>query len=246
MRTLIVNDDGIESEGIMHLAMMAKRFGEVYVVAPARECSAMSQHITVREWIEVKEHDFPVSVEGAWSVGGAPADCIKVAMARILDFKPDYVFSGINHGYNAGSDLLYSGTVGAAMEALVQGIPAIAFSGGFEQRFEVLDEAVYDVCRRILEREADTGSIWNVNFPQSEDGIFRGILWDRSIAPYQYFKNTYEIRETGSGLLMMAGGEKFEQPEIMDDSDMSALRSGYISIGKVRCMVPLGAVNSNN
>ena len=108
MRILVVNDDGIKAEGIRRLAACAKKFGEVWVVAPARQCSAMSQRITVRENLEVRKADFPVMGVKAYSVDGTPADCVKVALNHLLPEKPDTVFSGINEGYNEGYDILYS------------------------------------------------------------------------------------------------------------------------------------------
>ena len=128
MRILVVNDDGIKAPGIKRLVQMAAGLGEVWVVAPAAQCSAMSHRITVRGDLEVKPYDFPATGVTAYSVWGTPADCVKVALGCLMTEKPDIVFSGINAGYNVGRDILYSGTIGAAMEALCWGVPAIAFS----------------------------------------------------------------------------------------------------------------------
>ena len=127
-KILLVNDDGIRADGLAFLARLASRLGEVTVAAPDSQCSAMSHRITVHGELTVKKVSFPVPEVTAYSVSGTPADCVKVALHYLLSEKPDIVFSGINRGYNAGVDILYSGTVGAAMEALVNGIPAIAFS----------------------------------------------------------------------------------------------------------------------
>ena len=127
-RILVVNDDGIGAEGIVRLAAAAKNLGEVWVVAPGQQCSAMSHCITVRGSLQIRQEDFPVPGVKAYSVAGTPADCVKVGIRHLMQDRPDVVFSGINCGYNVGVDILYSGTVGAAMEALVNGIPAIAFS----------------------------------------------------------------------------------------------------------------------
>ena len=129
MKILIVNDDSISAPGIAMLAKTAAQVGEVWVVAPAQECSAMSQKLTLRELLTVeKVEEFPVKVAGAYKVGGTPVDCVKVALTYILKEMPDVVLSGINNGYNAGYDISYSGTLGAAFEAARNGIPAIAFS----------------------------------------------------------------------------------------------------------------------
>ena len=106
MRILIVNDDSITAPGIAKLAKAASCLGETWVVAPEEQCSALSQKLTLRETLTVRKvEDFPVKVAGAYAVGGTPVDCVKVALTYILKEKPDYVFSGINNGYNAGFDI---------------------------------------------------------------------------------------------------------------------------------------------
>ena len=103
MRILVVNDDGIKAPGIKRLVQMAAGLGEGWVVAPAAQCSAMSHRITVRGDLEVKPYDFPATGVTAYSVGGTPADCVKVALGCLMTEKPDIVFSGIN----AGSHLIF-------------------------------------------------------------------------------------------------------------------------------------------
>lgn len=118
MQILVVNDDSIAAPGISLLAKAAAELGEVTVVAPAHQCSAMSQKLTLREVLAVeKVEDFSVNVQGAYRLDGTPVDCVKVALDYILEDRPDYVFSGINNGYNVGFDIAYSGTLGAAFEA---------------------------------------------------------------------------------------------------------------------------------
>ena len=141
LKILIANDDGIRSEGIAHLAKMAAEFGDVWVAAPERQCSGMSVRLTISAKAEmaVYRYDFPVEVQAAWSVDGTPADCVKVALRSLLPFRPDVVLSGINDGMNAGLDVCYSGTVGAATEAAMHGLPAIAFSMRDDQSFDVTE-----------------------------------------------------------------------------------------------------------
>ena len=128
MNILITNDDGINAQGIAVLARAAAEFGQVTLVAPARQCSAMSHRITLGRPLRLEQVDFPVPQVEAYSLDGTPADCVKAALDAILTERPDVVLSGINHGYNVGFDVAYSGTVGAAMEALMNGISAIALS----------------------------------------------------------------------------------------------------------------------
>ena len=163
-RILVVNDDGIGAEGIVRLAAAAKNLGEVWVVAPGQQCSAMSHCITVRGSLQIRQEDFPVPGVMAYSVAGTPADCVKVGIRHLMQDRPDVVFSGINCGYNVGVDILYSGTVGAAMEALLNGIPAIAFSEERGGTSEVADACLLSVAEKLLEAGCAPDEIWNVNW----------------------------------------------------------------------------------
>ncbi len=237
MRILVTNDDGIRSEGIKALAKMASGFGDVYVVAPEGECSAMSHRISVRTVLKTREYDFPVPVKKAFSVSGTPADCVKLALAHLLDIKPDYVFSGINNGYNAGCDILYSGTVGAAMEGLAGGLKAIAFSNGFDGSYEVIDHELASLTKEVMEREISGSQIWNINFPGCSLAEYKGVLWDQKIAPFQFYKDIYDMKETDEGIEFMAGGIPYTEQIELDGTDMSAIMNGYTSVGKIRCSV---------
>lgn len=179
MRIMVVNDDGIESDGIRRLAGMAAELGEVWVVAPRHQCSAMSHCITVRGSLHVKEESFPVPGVKAYSVDGTPVDCVKVGIKYLLPQKPDIVFSGINFGYNVGADILYSGTVGAAMEALLNGIPAIAFSEERGGSGAAADTHLLPVVRKLLAKEIAKDEIWNVNFPGCPPEELQGIRENR-------------------------------------------------------------------
>ena len=116
-KILITNDDGIYSDGIIRLAQTAKEFGEVWVVAPESQRSAMSHSITLRHPIEAWNVDFPVEGVHAYACDGTPADCVRIGVLNIVPGKPDNVFSGINYGYNVASDIQYSATAGAASSA---------------------------------------------------------------------------------------------------------------------------------
>ena len=238
LKILLVNDDGISSPGIVHLAEMAMQLGEVWVAAPSSQCSAMSQKLTIFQPLEVEEYDFPLPVAGAYSIGGTPADCVKTALKAVLPVRPDVVFSGINIGYNAGFDIAYSGTVGAAMEALINGIPAIAFSSQHDGSSDVTDKYLVPVIEELLSSPIGRGEIWNVNFPGCALEDCRGILRERIPAPLCVFDNHYDKTEQPDGsFILRPYAEQLSPERAPEGSDIHAVFNGYVSIGKVKSMV---------
>lgn len=233
MRILITNDDGITAEGIHRLAAMAKEFGEVWVAAPASQCSAMSHSLTVRGNIEIKRTPFPVEGVTAYSVAGTPADCVKAAVHEIMPVKPDIVFSGINFGYNAGADILYSGTVGACMEALLQGVPAIAYSNEPNGNYGALEANISAVTEKLIADMPRKNEIWNVNFPGCGAGECRGIRWDCVPSKTAFYTDHYRRTdlEENHFLLETAGIPAIEAEE---GTDIAALLESYISIEKIK------------
>lgn len=233
MRILVSNDDGINAKGIAKLAELAKQFGEVVVVAPAHQCSAMSAKITICQNMELKKASFPVEGVEAYSLDGTPADCVKVALEYLLKEKPDYVFSGMNFGYNTSIETCYSGTVAAAMEGLMKGIPAIAFSTDFVDDYGTADKYGKEVVEKIFAQKPLCGEIWNVNFPSCSPEDCKGILWDRKLARHQYYADAYnEKGKTEEGILIQLEGQPVK--EAMEGSDIEALLNGYVSVGKIR------------
>lgn len=233
MRILITNDDGITAEGIKRLAAMAKEFGEVWVAAPAAQCSAMSHSLTVRGYIEVKPAEFPVEGVTAYSVGGTPADCVKAAVHEIMPVKPDIVFSGINFGYNAGADILYSGTVGACMEALLQGVPAIAYSNEPNGNYEVLDAHISSVTKKLLADMPDKNEIWNINFPGCSLREYRGIKWDCIPSKTAFYTDHYQRKELENGSFLLET-DGIPATEAEEGTDIQALLKHYISVEKIK------------
>lgn len=236
MKILIVNDDSIHAPGIAALAKAAAQLGEVWVVAPMEQCSAMSQKLTLRDPLPLKQvTDFPAEVKSAWMVGGTPVDCVKVALYCILKEKPDFVFSGINNGYNAGFDIAYSGTLGAAFEAARNGIPAIAFSSAGDSHLEALEKYLLPVIEELIKAEQEPGTVWNVNFPAARTRGIKGILRDRIPAPVSMYTEVYEPTVLSDGSVeLMTRGIPVSDAQIPEGTDARAVRDGYISIGKVR------------
>ena len=171
MKICITNDDGIFSEGITILTEWAKKLGEVTIVAPKTQQSGKAHSIEIHDAFEVKQVEHPTGVR-AFSVDSTPADCVRVALTAMNeDF--DIVFSGINCGYNLGREIIYSGTVGAALEAGMQQTKGVAFSTGFdtfEGAQKHLDTAWDYIMQNNLLSKSD---VWNVNIPEETSGEIR-------------------------------------------------------------------------
>ena len=236
MKILISNDDSIHAPGIALLAKVAMEFGEVTVVAPAQQCSAMSQRLTVFNDLKLeKVEDFPVPVHAAYKVDGTPADCVKVALHYVLEEKPDYVFSGINDGYNVGYDISYSGTLGAAFEAVKNGVPAMAFSAAKNDWLGVAEAHLASIIRELPEAGQEPGEVWNVNFPARIPEDVVEILRDRTIAPVSMYQEEYVGTEQEDGSVLLGVKVKLVSNDLLPEgSDAHAVRSGCISIGKVK------------
>lgn len=221
-KILITNDDGIEAEGIQLLVAIAKEYGDVLVVAPKTEQSAMSQGITVHTPISIARLEEGYYGMDAWTITGKPADCVKVAMDH-LNFKPDFVFSGINNGPNLGTDVLYSGTVGAALEAIVYGIPAVAFSCPSGD-FSVAQTELHRVIDYIFEKDLwGTDAVLNVNFPIHGGTTSNGIRLTKQ--GHRFIAAEYRQEEDKYWQL----GRLVHQVN-EPDTDVTACEEGYISI----------------
>ena len=236
-KILVVNDDGIEAEGLRLLAAAAASLGEVRVVAPDRQCSAMSHRLSIYEPMTLREEAYPVPVAGAWRIGGTPADCVKVALGRLLPEKPDFVFSGVNRGWNAGYDVAYSGTVAAAMEAVMQGVPAIAFSVEYPENYESAAALLPALARELMGKDPGRGAIWNVNIPSCPLSELKGVLYGRRVAPLQlYADGFHEERGENGELLLWQRGTRVDPASVPEGTDLAALLAGYVSVGKLRAV----------
>lgn len=231
-KILIVNDDGIEAGGIIRLARAASKYGKVWVVAPDSQRSGASHSIKILEPISGKKVPFPVEGVEAHALGGTPADCARVGILNIVPGGPDVVLSGINCGYNVGSDVQYSGTVGAALEAAFQGVKAIALSEGFEDSYKVTDKYLDEVLGKVIDMEPGKNCIINVNFPTCKLEEVQGIAMDMKVSPDLIFKDHYDctkISETESEY--MIHGDLVAKAEL--GTDLRAVFDNYISIGTV-------------
>lgn len=172
MRILVSNDDGYRSAGLKVLAEAAAQYGEVTVVAPERDRSGASNSLTLDRPLRVEQD----TTTGFYFVNGTPTDCVHVALGALMTEPPELVLSGVNRGANLGDDVIYSGTVAAAMEGRLLGVPAIAFSllRGTEDYLETAREVVMEVVGRYVSGGFSPCALLNVNIPPCAPGALAG------------------------------------------------------------------------
>ncbi len=230
-RILVTNDDGIFSDGLIRLAEAASAFGEVWVVAPDSQRSAVSHSITLKQSIEAWETDLPVPGVHAFACDGTPADCVRIGVLNIVPGKPHHVFSGINRGYNLASDIQYSATAGAAFEAAFQGIHTIAFSEDMSDMHEVTDRYLNEIIGELLELSPGLNRIWNVNFPGCPLAECAGILRDRKVSSEVFYLDHYNELAVSPGRTRytVVGDRRWEAAE---GTDLRAVLDNYVSVGQ--------------
>lgn len=230
LNILVTNDDGIDSPGILALANRLKEIGNVIVVAPDRQQSAVGHSLTVANPLRVTPFRRDGSVFG-YAINGTPSDCVKLAVSAILKEKPDMVVSGINHGQNTAINVLYSGTVSAATEGMLLGIPSMAVSlcsHSYEADMTGAADWALKIAKRLFELKLPNDTVLNVNVPNISADKIKGCkvvrlsdaIWDdyyeRRLDPYkrEYF--------------WFAGDYKLAEGDI--DTDDSAIVEGYVAL----------------
>ena len=238
---LITNDDGITAHGIRTLVELMKQLGSVVVVAPNSPQSGMGHAITIANPIRL----YPSAIFGdvpAYECSGTPADCVKLAKNHVLkDRAPDLVVSGINHGSNSSISVLYSGTMSAAIEAAIEGIPAIGFSlGDFTQQpdFSHTHEHILTIARNVLERGMARGTALNVNFPIRSAEPLKGIRICRQ-ANAKWQEVFDERRDPHGRRYFWLAGDFVNFDTHAEDTDEYALSQNYTSV--VPCKYDLTA-----
>jgi 5'-nucleotidase len=229
MRILLSNDDGIEAPGLGALRAAVQDLGHVTVVAPDTPQSAAGHGITVHQPLIVKRLNSPDGGELLGiSVDGRPADCVRLAIRMLLEKPPELVLAGINHGANAGINVFYSGTVAAAAEAAMLGIPAIAFSASADSEGKFDFPRAAATCRWVLDQllraGLSPGDLFNVNLPA---GPPKGL----SFVPQSTagLEDTYRGRPRGDGAEEYSLGSEYSFRH-QADSDVSALAEGFITV----------------
>lgn len=232
MRILLTNDDGVYAPGLRALRKELQKLGEVVVVAPATEQSGVGHSITLLTPLLVQEVLDDQDQFMGWAVEGRPADCVKLGLLELLPESPDLVVSGLNAGSNAGINVLYSGTVAAAIEGAFFRQISIAVSLEYT-KVKPLDFArgagiARQVIERILTHKPDAGSLFNVNIPSLEKGPIRGVrAVPQNVAPYT---EAYDRRIDPRGRTYFWTGPVYDCPNPHPDSDVTALAEGYITV----------------
>lgn len=228
---LVTNDDGILAPGIRALIEVAARMGDVVVVAPDAPQSAQGHAITMRQPLRLSRVDAYPGVE-SWECSGTPVDCVKLAKHVVLKERAiDLCVSGINHGSNASINILYSGTLSAAMEASLEGIPSIGFSllnYSHEADFEPSKLWAQKIMRYVLENPAITGRLLNVNIPNLPAEQINGLKVCRQ-ANARWIEEFMKGHDpNGQPYYWLTG--KFVNEDQGEDSDIRALEEGYVSV----------------
>lgn len=232
MNFLITNDDGIRSGGIARLSKVLSKHGKVFVVAPDSQRSGASQSITTKSPLILRKvSDFSVPEVEAYEINGTPADCVRLGL-KVLPLKPDYVFSGINFGYNCGGDLMYSGTFGAANEGAFQGIPSVALSEGTGDGFKITDKYLDGILEKVFRTDIKSGQILNINFPTCSEEDFKGILEDRIVSKRRMFEDSFLAVSEENAERIFSVKSVFNS-DCENDSDIKALLDNYISLSLI-------------
>ena len=225
MRILLTNDDGIASPALAQLRRVLTPFGRVITIAPDRNQSAMSQALTLSRPLRIHEES-----EDVYSVDGTPADCVLVAFhGKILE-RPDFVVSGINHGPNMGEDVFYSGTVAAAIEGVLQGVPAVAASLVTRDQtdFRAAADTVGNVMRQILSRGLVRRLLLNINVPHRPAAELKGVRITRLGTRVYEDTLVRKVDPRGRDYFWIGGEDPVWQPE--EGTDFQTVHDGYVSV----------------
>lgn len=231
-KILVTNDDGITAPGIAALIEVAKEFGEILVVSPDSPQSGQGHAITIYDPIRLTKVDEFPGIE-AYKCSGTPVDCVKLAKNVLLnDVKPDLCVSGINHGGNAGVNILYSGTMSAAMEASIEGIPSIGFSlrdFSYDADFSAAKHYARIIIKAVLENELVEAKLLNVNIPHLPMSEIKGIKVC-SQANAMWVEDYVEGQDPRGGKYYWLAGNFVDRDPENHGGDVRALNTGYVSV----------------
>jgi len=232
---LVTNDDGINAPGIRTLIYVMNAIGDVVVVAPDSPQSGMGHAITLNATLYSKDVQFNDGPQKEYSCSGTPADCVKLALRELLDRTPDLCVSGINHGSNSSINVIYSGTMSAAIEAGIEGVPAIGFSlldYSWDANFQHCKTFVRTITKKVLEHGLPKGVILNVNIPNMPEKKIKGIKVCRQAKANWIEK--FDKRKTPQGRDYYWLTGEFVNLDGGEDTDEWALENGYVSLMPVQ------------
>jgi len=228
---LVTNDDGITAPGIRSLIKIMNKIGDVVVVAPDSPQSGMGHAITIDNVL----HCNPITIDDGpqieYTCSGTPADCVKMAINEILNRKPDLCVSGINHGSNSSINVIYSGTMSAAVEAGIEGVPAVGFSlldFSFQADFSQATAFIEKITLNLLLNGLQDGVVLNVNIPKLKKEKIKGIKICRQANGY--WKEIFDKRKSPFGKEYYWLSGEFVNRDKGEDTDVWALENGYVSI----------------
>ena len=232
---LVTNDDGISAKGIKALIEVMSEIGNVIVVAPDKPQSAMGHAITINNVLHLNKISAENDPITSYSCSGTPVDCVKIAVHEILKQKPDLCVSGINHGSNSSINVIYSGTMSAAVEAGIEGIPAIGFSYldyDWNANFEEIKSFVKKIALEVLKNKLPNGVVLNVNLPKLKEHEIKGIKICRQAKAV--WEEKFDKRQSpfGKDYYWLSG--EFVNHDKGEDTDEWALSNGYISVVPVQ------------
>jgi 5'-nucleotidase len=227
---LVTNDDSISSKGIRSLYEAVLPFGDIIVIAPDSPQSGMGHAITINDPLRMEEVDALGGV-GVYSCSGTPVDCVKLGISEVMHQKPDLIVSGINHGANTATNVLYSGTMSAAIEGAMEGIPSIGFSlDSFDPRadFTVAMKVVEKIVKEALENGIPTGNCLNVNIPYVQEEDFKGLKVCRQANAYWEDRFDKRLDHHNRTYYWLTGD--FKDQEEQTDTDVYWISKGYATV----------------
>ena len=231
---LVTNDDGITAPGIRNLVQFMNEIGDVVVVAPNSPQSGKGHAITINSTLTFEE----IQMDGSqtdFSLSGTPVDCVKFALDKILPRRPDIVVSGINHGANSSINVIYSGTMSAAVEAGVEGLQAIGFSlldFSWDADFVQAKDSIQNIVKKCLENPMPKGVVLNVNIPKLKKNEIKGIKVCRQANAKWEESFDERVNPHGKKYYWLTG--YFNNMDNGEDADETALANGYISVVPVK------------
>ncbi len=229
---LVINDDGISAPGILHLSSVAQKFGDVFVIAPDKPQSGMGHAITINSTLRLQKTKYHPWAIGEFSCTGTPVDCVKMAINKLLPRKPDLILSGINHGSNSSINVIYSGTMSAAIEGCLEGVSSIGFSlsdFSIDADFTATTLFVERIIQSCIKTELPKAMCLNVNFPKLKADEINGVKICRQ-AKANWVEEFDERQDPyGRAYYWLTGKFVNFEPEATD-TDEWALQNGYVSI----------------